>query len=536
MVTNFEKVDCDTFKNEDTAKSAVKYAGIVSFATLLSRISGLFRDQVIAAKLLTSLSDPFFIALRISNFLRAIFAEGALSAAYIPIFSDTLVKNGKTKAKDFFSSTFTLLCIATTVISIIGIIFSPLIIKITAWGWSELYPQKQALASSLLKIMFPYLFFISIAAIFMGTLNSMKQFFMPAFSSVFLNISEIGGLFIGYYFFNSALYGLAWGVIVGGLLQVISQGYVLLKKKFLPRFTRILITPDVKRVFELTTTAAVGLSIFQINSLLDNCLASFLEDGSVSYLNYGNRLMQFPLAFFAVSLVMAYFPLFSRTVSLGNIYELKRQAREVSDMISFTCFPSMVSMIFLACPIIDIIYKHGEFDKSSLYSTALVLICYILGLWSNSVGKLYIRICHALCDMKTPKNTGIYCVVINFVLNVILMQFISYAGLALATSIASTVQLYLISRTLERKIGAIKEREFDSKFIKFIIASGIMTMFFVFTSAKFYNLDGSSMSKVWNLSWILLVGWGLYFLSVKLMGCPEPDMISKILLKQGKGK
>jgi len=188
-------------KDESKQGSIVRSAGVVSLATLMSRITGLFRDQAIAAMININLTDPFFLAFKIPNFLRAIFAEGALSSAYIPVFNESLIKEDTENSRKFFSTVFTIVIIFTGIITILGIIAAPWIIKIFAWGWRDIFPAKQVLAVSLLKIMFPYILLISIAALFMGTLNSLKHFFVPAFSPALLNISMISGVIIGLFLF-----------------------------------------------------------------------------------------------------------------------------------------------------------------------------------------------------------------------------------------------------------------------------------------------------------------------------------------------
>ena len=512
----------------------VKAAGIVSFATLLSRISGLFRMQAIAALVSVHITDVFYFAFKIPNFLRAITAEGSLSSGFIPVFNESLVKDDREKSLKFFSAIFTILVIVTLIISIIGIIAAPLIIKIAAWGWSISNPENLPTAASLLKIMFPFVLFISIAALFMGTLNSLRHFFIPALSSAFLNISMILGLVIGHFVLDQPLYGLAWGVILGGLLQSLSQLVVLFKKKFVPNFNFHFFTPEVKKVFLLVSTAALGSSVIQVNTGIDNFLATFLESGSVSYLAYGNLLFQFPLAFFATSFVIAIFPSLARSASSNNIEELKSKSKEGLDLIMFMIFPAMATLLVLSQQIVDLLLKHGIFGNSDLIATSTVIICYTLGLWSISGGKLYVRIFHSLQDMKTPVKIGIYGAILNFILNVVLMQFISFAGLALSTTLSQTFQLYLLSKHIEKKIGRIKDNFFDKKYLMYIGFSIIMALFFNFTAEKFYMFDSSFIPKGFHLFWILSSGWLIYFLLSFIFGIKEPKQIF-LLLSRKKG-
>jgi len=293
-----------------------------------------------------------------------------------------------------------------------------------------------------------------------------------------------------------------------------------------------MITPETKKVFKLLVTAALGASIIQINTGIDTWLATFLENGSVSYLYYGNRLIQFPLAFFTISLVVVYFPILSRTASQQDIENLKKTSKEGLDLIMFLTFPSMITLIILSPQIIDVIFKHGMFDQNDLVSTSLVILCYSLGIWSIAGTKLYVRIFHSLQDMMTPVKIGIYSAGLNFVLNVILMQFLSYAGLALSTTLSATFQLFLLSRQIDNKVGKIKGNFFDLKYFKFLLASTIIAFLFYYLKNGFYHFNDPLLMKTFHLSWIICAGWLLYFFISYLSGCEEPKYILKLISRR----
>ena len=431
-------------------KLVFKSAFITGGSTFISRILGFIRDVVIANFLGTSyVADAFLVAFRIPNLLRRLFGEGSLTASFIPIFTKYNIEKGKNEAEKIASISFTLLSIILFLITILGIWFSPEIIKIIAPGFEQDI-NKFILTIKLNRIMFPYIFLISLVALCMGILNSFKHFFAPAIAPALLNISIISAALATFYLNKNIVLGLAWGVIFGGIAQLILQ--LIYVKKFqitlMPNFK--FNHPAIKAVLVLMGPSVLGLAITQINIFIGTLLASFLPTGSISYLYYADRLIQFPLGIFAVSIGTAVLPILSEQHTKNNTDEMISTFMFSMKLILLITLPAIIGLIFAGKPIISLLFQRGAFDETALKNVYIALIGYSIGLWAYAGIRVVVPVFYAFKDTKTPVKIGFYALIINMVSSIILMKFLLHFGLALSTAIASSFNFIFLSLSLKR--------------------------------------------------------------------------------------
>ncbi len=454
----------------------VKAAGVVGMATFLSRIFGFLRDMVVAGFFGAGIAtDAFFVAFRIPNLLRRLFAEGALTIAFVPVFTECLHKESKRDALDFANTAFTLLSIILAFRSVTGVLLAPFIVMIIAPGFGKSSGAFD-LTVFLTRLMFPYIFFISLVALCMGVLNSFRRFAAPALAPVVLNISMIAAALFLRGVFTDQITALAIGVVIGGVLQLAMQFPALLKVgvKIKPdfRFNH----PGIKKIGKLMLPAVFGAAVYQINIFIGTLLASFLPTGSVSYLYYADRLVQLPLGVFAIAVGTASLPSFSEQVAAGHYEDLKRTLSFSLRLILFVTIPAMAALIVLRVPIISVLFQRGEFNSQATILTAQALLYYTLGLWAFSVIKVIVSAFYALQDTKTPVTIAVFALFINIFASLLLMFPLKHGGLALATSLASAINVLMLFVILSKRIGRFLEKDFYSSVIKVTISACVMVL------------------------------------------------------------
>jgi putative peptidoglycan lipid II flippase len=452
-----------------------------SLAVFISRIFGLLRDTAIAAFFgANKLTDIFFIAFAIPNLFRAFFAEGALSSAFVPILSDKFVKDKKL-ANKYISDLMFALLIITLIILLIFIVFSKYIILIFMPGY---YNDKSivTIGSHLLIILMPYLPIITVCGLFSGYLNINKIYFIPHSSTVLLNLSMITGAIFGGYL-GGNIYILSYSVGVGGLLQLLYIFYFSRKMDFhfqidsLKNFSFTTFfnnfDADVKKTFYLVIPSILGLSINQLNFVVGRILASFLKEGSISYLYYANRLYQLPIGVFSVAIGVVSLTELSLAYSKNRPDEIKKILDNAVLVLSLFILPSFIGLIILSKELVTIIYLHFNFTKIDMINTSIALQMYTVGLIFISLVNIFTRAFHSKKDLVTPVKISFFAFILNIMLTVILMRFLSHAGIALASSIASAfnaIFLYIY----------LKEYSFDfrkySYFLLKVIISSIVMM------------------------------------------------------------
>ncbi|WP_246556334.1 murein biosynthesis integral membrane protein MurJ [Desulfonema magnum] len=454
-----------------------KAAGIVGSATFLSRIFGFIRDVVIAWFFGAGLSsDAFFVAFRIPNLLRRLFAEGSLSIAFIPVFTEYLTNQGKDEAFHLARSAIRLLSAILVVMVILGILLAPIIIQVIAPGFTD-SPEKFSLTVTLTRIMFPYIFFICLVALCMGILNTLGHFAAPALAPVFLNLALIFSAFFIAPYMAEPVTGLAIGVLIGGFLQLGLQLPFLIKKGLYFWQKASFYHPGIKKVGTLMLPAVFGASVYQLNILIGTLLASLLPEGSVSYLYYADRLVQFPLGIFAIATATAVLPSLSRQAAAKDFEAVRDTFGYAMKLVSFITIPSMAGLIVLREPIVALLFKRGAFDIETTRMTAYALLYYSVGLWAFSAVRIVVSTFYALQDTKTPTKIAVISIFANMVLGIILMIPMGHGGLALSTSLASMLNLGLLIRSLRKKLGLLKWRSILKSVFNSVLCSLLMAIF-----------------------------------------------------------
>lgn len=452
----------------------IKAAGVVGAATLFSRILGYLRDAVFAWYFGAGhSSDAFIAAFRIPNLLRKLFGEGAISNAFIPVLTDYLTKDGKDEGLRLARSALFVLSILLAVLSIFGILLAPLIVKLIAPGFFD-SPGKIPLTITLARIMFPYIFFIGLVALCMGILNVFGHFAAPALAPVLLNLAMICSVIFICPYLSNPVMGLAIGVIIGGILQLILQLPFLIRKGLILRPKGKLFHPGLKKIGGFMPPIIFGGAVYQINVLVDGLLGSLLKEGSVSYLYFADRLVQFPLGIFAIAAATAVLPSLSRQAAINDVEALKDTFGYAVRLILFLTIPSMVGLLILREPIVALLFQRGEFSSLSTRLTAQALLYYATGLGAFSTVKIVAATFFALKDTRTPVIMALVSIVANIVFGIILMRPLAHGGLALATSLASFLNLGLLVHALNSKLGSLGWRSIIQSAYKTLLSAGFM--------------------------------------------------------------
>ena len=462
------------------ARQITKAAGVVGAATLLSRILGFLRDVVVAWFFGAGLAaDAFFVAFRIPNLLRRLFAEGSLTISFVPVFTEYLYNRGREEAFKLARSAWWLLAIVLVIVSVLGILLAPVIVRIIAPGFCSV-PDKLELTILLTRVMFPYIFFIALVALAMGILNSLGHFAAPAFAPVLLNIAMIGSILLISPHLTKPTLGLAIGVIIGGALQLALQVICMVRKGFRVFVSGPLFHVAVKRIALLMTPAIFGAAVYQVNIFVGTLLASLLPEGSVAYLYYADRLVQFPLGVFAIALATAVLPTLSKQAAAKDMEGLRSSFSYALRLVFFVTVPAMVGLIVLREPIVQLLFQRGAFDFATTHLTAEALLYYSVGLWAFSGVRVVVTTFYALQDTKTPVKIAVISLLVNIVLSIVLMGPMRHGGLALATSTASGVNLVLLILALRKRLGRIGARDILQSVFKSMASAAVMGVVIAF--------------------------------------------------------
>ncbi len=512
-------------------------AGVVGFWTILSRILGFVRDMLIARFMGAAMgADAFFVAFRIPNLFRRLVAEGALSAAFIPTFVDTIQKDGKTEAERLACTMFTFTALVLALLTILGIAFSPWIVRIIAPGFFE-YADKFSLTVHLNRIMFPYLFFISLVALAAGVLNSMGHFSAPAAAPVVLNLCMIGSVTLsGLLWEMEPHYALAWGVVVAGGLQLALQVPFMVRVGVRLRPDFHFFHPAMRRIGTLFVPAALAGAVYQINVMIGTILASMLPPGSVSWLYYADRLVELPLGVFAIALGTAVLPSMSRQASNGDIGALAGSVSYALRLIAFFTIPASVGLILLRTPIIAVLFQRGLFTPGDTHQTAYALFWYTLGLWAFSGLKVVTQAFFSLKDTKTPFKVAVCAVILNLVACIALMGPMLHGGLALATSIAAAFNFLVLLLILIRRLGDFPIFQLVGALAKIAAASVPMGLLVAYVRTLGQWENGLTLANGLILSAAILGGLVVFGLSTLLLRSRELRSILRIVLGRSEGQ
>jgi putative peptidoglycan lipid II flippase len=490
----------------------LKALATVSSMTLVSRVLGLVRDVVIARVFGAGLAtDAFFVAFRIPNLLRRLFAEGAFSQAFVPVLAEYRTARGDIDTRVLVDRVATLLAAILLVVSVLGVLAAPLIIYISAPGFSS-DADKFELTVALLRLTFPYILFISLTSLAGGILNTWSRFSIPAFTPTLLNLSFIGfALWLAPYF-EPPVMALAWAVFCGGVLQLAFQLPFLRGIHMMPRFAWAPRDEGVRRILRLMGPAVLGVSVAQISLLINTIFASFLATGSVTWLYYADRLMELPIGLLGVALGTILLPNLSRRFVDGSREEYKRLLDWGLRLTVVLAAPCAVALAILAIPILATLFKHGEFAAHDVLMTRQALIAYSVGLVALVLVKILAPAFYARQNTRTPVKIAIVTLLATQLMNLAFVWHLRHAGLALAIALAAWVNAGLLYWKLRQQEIFTPLAGWPSFMLKVAISLGVMAgvLFWLAGGADSW-LHAGSWARIQRLAIIVLVGSGSYF-------------------------
>ena len=510
------------------SKGLFRSGMIVSAMTMISRILGLVRDAVVANLLgAGAAADVFLFANRIPNFLRRLFAEGAFAQAFVPVLSEIKEQQGDDKVRIFVAQAAGTLGTILLLVTLFGVVASPVIAALFGTGWFIDWWQggpdaeKFELASSLLKLTFPYLFFVSLVALSGAVMNVYNRFAVAAFTPVLLNVSIIGCAILLHDQFSVGAYALAIGVFLGGVVQLLFQLPFLYKAKMLARPRWGWQDENVKKVRKLMLPALFGVSISQINLLLDTVIASLLMTGSIAWLYYSDRLIEFPLGLFGIGIATVILPALSKLHSSKKSSDFQHTLDWGVRFVIFLGLPAMIGLMIISPLIITVLFDHGAFKGAGIdhvKAVSLGVVAYSVGLVSFMLIKVLAPGFYSRQDTKTPVRIGIVTLVLNMVFNIMLAPFIGYLGLALATSMSASCNAYLLYRQLKKE-NVYQFSSMSGYFtLKCLLASVTMGALVWFTSRHYDWPSWHFSEQVMLLVVLLIIAVVSYFFMLFLMG------------------
>lgn len=492
-----------------------KAAGTVSIAVMCSRVLGLVREQIFAGMFGAGLAyDAFVVAFRIPNLLRDLFAEGALSAAFITVFTDYDTNRSKEETWQLASNVLVFFAILLSFLTLLGIFFADSLVNLLASDFSAV-AGKRELTTLLTRIMLPFLVFISLAAVVMGILNSRGKFFVPAMASAFFNLGSIlGGVSLAYIlpqFGHPAIVGMAIGTLLGGILQLSIQFPALLKCgfKFTPKLP--FKDPGLKRIITLMIPAVIGLSPTQINIFINTNFASSCVEGSVSWLNYAFRLVQLPIGIFGVALSIAAMPVLARHAAQKDLKGMKETMVSSLTMVFSLTIPASIGLMLLAEPIIHVIFERGAFTAFDTVATANTLTLYAIGLFAYSSNKILVPVFYALEDTKYPLIASFIAVGANLIIINLTIDTYQHLAIALSTSCSMILNFIFLSVVLYLKTGGYSVAYLLKALWKIAMAGIAMASFLLWSRSAFTTqLNGSLLQACVALFLIITVATSLY--------------------------
>lgn len=495
----------------------------VSGMTLLSRILGFVRDFVIARTFGAGLmTDAFFVAFKLPNLLRRMFAEGAFSQAFVPILGEYKNKRGDAETHGLIDHVASLLATALFIVTAIGIATAPVLVWISAPGFAA-DTGKFELTVTLTRITFPYILFMSLVALSGGILNTWSRFALPAFTPVLLNIAFIGMALFAAPYFDPPVLVLAWAVFLGGLLQLAIQIPALKKIAMLPRpslnWRAAWADPGVRRILTLMGPALIGVSVSQISLLINTIFASFLKTGSVSWLYYADRLMEFPSGLLGAALGTILLPSLSRYHASENHGEYSKLLDWGLRLTLLLAAPAAVALAILAVPLIATLFFHGAFSADDVFRTREALVAYSVGLTGLILVKVLAPGFYARQNVRTPVRIALISLFATQVMNLLFIGWIGHAGLALSIGLAACLNAALLYRGLRRHDIYTPQPGWLGFVLKLIGAMTVMALALWFAMGKENGwLQGGTLDRIIHLSWLVALGMAAYFATLWILG------------------
>lgn len=497
----------------------LKALATVSSMTLLSRVLGFVRDAVIARVFGAGLAtDAFFVAFRIPNLLRRLFAEGAFAQAFVPILAEYKSRRGEADTRALVDHVATVLTLALVMVTVLGVLAAPVIVAISAPGFTTT-PEKFALTIDLLRIVFPYILFIALTACAGGILNTWSRFAVPAFTPVLLNLSFIAFALFAAPWFDPPVMALAWAVFVGGVLQLAFQMPFLMRIGMLPRFRLNFRDEGVQRVLRQMAPAVFGVSVGQISLLINTVFASFLVTGSVTWLYFADRLMEFPAGMLGVALGTILLPSLARS-------HAEKSPQVYSELLDWglrltllLAVPAAAALALLAVPLVATLFHYGAFTATDVINTRHAVIAYSVGLVGLIAVKVLAPGFYARQDIRTPVKFAVITLVVTQLLNLLLIWELRHAGLALSISLGACLNAALLLRGLRQRGIYVPQPGWGIFVLKLVLAVYVMgAVLWMGSGATTVWLTAGALERVARLTSLVIAGSGVYFVMLWLLG------------------
>lgn len=510
---------------------------------MLSRITGLIRERIMAGLFGAGMAyDAFLLGFRIPNLTRDLFAEGALSSAFVPTFTEYLATKSKKEANDLANLVATALLVVVGSLCAVGILMSPWLVRVLAPGFLDV-PGKYDVAVRMTRIMFPFLLLVALAAQANGILNACHSFFIPALASMFFNVTSVAaglalGLWLGPYIGMTVLEGMAWGVVIGGLAQWLGQAPLLLRHGFTFRLRLQWNHPGLRHILSLMGPAILGNAAVQVNVMVNTYFASLItdpvrgQDGPVSWLSYAFRFMQLPLGLFGQAIGSATLPAITRSAVAGKMDEFRKTLSHSLGMVFLLTVPSSVGLVVLGQPMIGAIYQTGKFDAYDTRQTATALACYAIGLAGYSALKVIVPAFYTLHDARTPMMVSLLSVLVNFSVSWFVTRHtsIGHSGLALSTSVVALFNFLVLFVILRNRIGGVYGRALFATFAKVTVASALMGSAVYMFSQEIQSALGTGLkARLVDLGMSILLGLALFYLLCRVFRVAELGLAASAL-------
>jgi putative peptidoglycan lipid II flippase len=505
----------------------LKALAAVSGMTLISRIMGFVRDTVIARIFGAGIyTDAFFVASKLPNLLRRLFAEGAFSQAFVPILAEYKSRRGHEETRDLIDHVAGLLLLVLVIVTALGVLAAPVLVYVSAPGFTAA-PQKFEVTVQLLRLTFPYILLISLVSLAGGILNTYSKFNIPAFTPVLLNLSTIVCALWLTPYFDPPVLALGIAMIIGGVLQLAFQIPHLTKLGLLPRFRLDFRHEGARRILKLMGPAVFGVSISQISLLINTIFASFLVTGSVSWLYYADRLMEFPTGMLGVALGTILLP------SLAKHYadDSPERYSELLDwglrLTLLLALPAAVALAILAVPLISTLFFYGKFTLLDLAMTQQALVAYSLGLLGLIMVKVLAPGFYARQNIRTPVKIALFTLVATQLMNLAFIWQLRHAGLALSIGLGACLNAGLLYYHLRRHDIYRPQPGWTAFLLKLCGAVSVMAVVLWFAADTPTWLHGNILSRAWHLGWVVIVGSGSYFAMLGMLGFRPKDYIKR---------
>lgn len=503
-------------------------------AMVLSRIIGYVRDMVIYARFgQNNLTDAYNAAFSIPDFLYYLLVGGALSSAFIPVFSGYIATDKEEDGWQVASTIFNIIIILMLIGIAIGIVFAPQLIYILVPGFSA---ENIELTVKMTRIMFVQTFFMALNGISMGILNSYHNFIAPAMGSVMYNLGIIlVGLVLAPYL---GIMGFAVGVVSGAALNFAVQLPALIKLGLRYRLIIDLNHPGVKKIGALIIPVLIGLSVTHFNLFVNQNLGSGLPQGMISALRAAQRIMQLPIGVFAIAIAVATFPTLTGYAARNEKHEFKKTMSLAVRTIIFITLPAAFGLIALRVPVVRVLFQQGKFTEQDTEATAYALLFYCIGLIAYSAIQLLNRVFYSLQDTRTPVMVGIFTIVINIVLNFALIKPLGHGGLALAYSLAGYVNMLGLLYILRKKIGSIDGHKMIVSFMKTLVISGVMGLAAYYTSVLAASMvdTGTKLGQIIQVGTGVATGTIVFVILALILKMEEAQMAQSMLLRRFRRK